>query len=90
MQRFMRLFVIAMLGAPLPALSLLHPLHADAATVMVTVKTDTTSGIAGNCPGLSCSLRDAIAAAGPSDTITFAPALNGQTITLAHGTLTLA
>ena len=81
---------VSLVLAAFAALILLHPLHADAATVTVTVKTDTTTGVAANCPGASCSLRDAIAAAGPSDTITFAPALNGRTITLANGTLTLA
>jgi hypothetical protein len=33
------------------------------------------------------SLRAAIAAANPSDTIVFAPSLNGQTITLTGGEL---
>ena len=32
-------------------------------TYFVTVSTDTTAGVAGNCPGASCSLRDAVAAA---------------------------
>ncbi|MHB8648355.1 MAG: choice-of-anchor Q domain-containing protein [Thermomicrobiales bacterium] len=95
MRQFARLLIITILagtlgvGALLAALFLLPPLHTAAATVIVTVKTDTTTGVATNCPGSSCSLRDALAVAGPNDTITFDPSLNNQTIILANGTLTL-
>lgn len=52
------LFSIGMLPAPVSA---------------ATVNTDTTTGIAANCPGASCSLRDAVAFANANDstTITF-------------------
>ena len=74
-----------------------------APTYVVTVATDTTTGVASNCinPNLStadntnCSLRDAIAAAnaltGVNTTISFSPtALAGpQTITLVNGQLLL-
>jgi predicted outer membrane repeat protein len=70
---------------------------------VVTVATDTTTGVPGNCinPNLStagntnCSLRDAVAAAnalaGVSTNISFSPAsLSGpQTITLVNGQLNL-
>jgi CSLREA domain-containing protein len=57
---------------------------------VVTVNTDTTTGVASNCPGSNCSLRDALAAALVSggsitfDTTAFATA---ETITLANGPL---
>lgn len=55
-----------------------------------TTRTVTTAVDENNVnPGTGTSLREAIAAALYPDAIAFAPALNGSTITLAHGQLTL-
>lgn len=56
-----------------------------AATLVVTTSADTNDGVCDT----DCSLREAIAAAGSGDTITFADDLSGQTITL-DSTLTIA
>ena len=57
---------------------------ARAATLIVTKTSDTNDGV---CDA-DCSLREAIVAAASNDTIVFAPALSGQTITLGS-TLTI-
>ncbi len=53
---------------------------------VVTTATDTTAGVAANCPGSNCSLRDALAAASQAGAgnITFDPTAfaSAQTITL--------
>jgi len=64
-----RLALLLALGVTL----LMQPLPARAETITVTNTLDSGVG----------SLRDAIAAAAPGDTIVFAPALSGQTIVLA-------
>jgi CSLREA domain-containing protein len=45
-------------------------------TYVVTSDADPVTGSAANCPGPSCTLRDAIAAAVGGDTITFDPAIS--------------
>ena len=63
---------------------------------VVTVTTDTTTGVASNCAGSptpNCSLRDALAAAfaAGSGNITFSPTVfaTAQTITLVNGSLSI-
>ena len=63
---------------------------------VVTVTTDTTTGVASNCTGSptpNCSLRDALAAAfaAGSGNITFSPTVfaTAQTITLVNGSLSI-
>jgi large repetitive protein len=63
---------------------LIQPMPAHAATLTVTKTADTNDGVCDS----DCSLREAIATASAGDTIFFAPALSGQTITLT-GQLTL-
>jgi MBG domain len=72
---FSRSFCVSILVA---LFTLVGPLSgAHAATITVTNNDDSGSG----------SLRDAIAAANPGDTIVFDSSLNGQTITLTSGEL---
>jgi hypothetical protein len=59
-----------------------------AAQAVVTVNTNGDPAGAG-CAGGTCSLRQAIAAAASGDTINFDPSLNGQTITLTGGVLSI-
>jgi len=54
-----------------------------AASLTVTKTADTNDGVCNS----DCSLREAIAAASPGDTITFDPALAGQTVHLASSLL---
>jgi hypothetical protein len=61
---------------------------AYAATLTVQSNADGAATPA-NCPGASCTLRDAIAAAASDDTITFDASLSGGTITLTSGELVI-
>lgn len=63
--------------------------HVSAATV--TVNTDTMVGIAANCPGASCSLRDAVAFANANDStaITFQAGLASPILLTQVTTLSL-
>ena len=72
--------------------SALFAANAQAATYVVNTNADDASG--GTCnpsPG-TCTLRDAISSANgdsSADTITFAPSLDGQMITLTNGALSI-
>jgi CSLREA domain-containing protein len=57
-----------------------------ATTWTVTVATDTTTGVAANCPGSNCSLRDALAAAQNGDSIAFDGTAFASAQTIALGT----
>jgi hypothetical protein len=59
-----------------------------AATTWVVQSTADGSAIPGNCPGVNCTLRDAIAAAGSGDTIAFSLTLP-VVITLTNGSLAI-
>jgi hypothetical protein len=73
-------FTLALTLVVLLLLALPATLPARAGTLTVTNTDDSGAG----------SLRQMIADAAPGDTITFAPALAGQTITLTLGTLVIA
>lgn len=62
-----------------------EPTRSHAATLTVTTTADTDNRVC----GASCSLREAITVANAGDTITFAAALVGQTITLTLGELVI-
>jgi CSLREA domain-containing protein len=86
MRPYSRLNVTLLLILSLALASLLgmKPVPVHAATIVVNTVVDENDG---SCTDADCSLRDAIATAAPGDTIVFAPALSGQTITLSLGTL---
>ncbi|HUB00638.1 MAG TPA: Ig-like domain repeat protein [Terracidiphilus sp.] len=56
--------------------------------IQVQAGTDAGAGV-GDCPGASCTLRDAIAKAGAAGDIDFESSLNGSTITLTSGALSI-
>lgn len=56
-----------------------------------TIEVDTTTDVSdGSCADGDCSLRDAIATAAAGDTITFNASLNGQTIALTLGQISIS
>ena len=77
------------LGMILAAVVLLGLFSARVRASTTWTVTTVADSIDGFCTISLCSLRDANAVAFGGDTITFDPSLNGQTITLTNGALTI-